>query len=158
MGIYCVYKTTNYQLIAFHEELKVVETYHRLLKKYHPDAPIEIGKVKRKKLKQIRHYEDLYLVRYGKTYVQCGYLEYLSIQSDEWIYDTKLCIDVLVRTMSMEGLDKKESDVLKKAVLIMDRILKEGEEYTPTLENLRNMKDEYEYYLYNHGCYDGEGG
>lgn len=143
----------NDNVIAFHDYLDVVEEYINNVKRTHPDAELHIGKIKRKRLERM-HIDSLYLVRYAETYVQEGYVEYLAIVSDQYIYDYKYARDVLLKILEDGFINKSERNILKKATKIVDNILYDSEVYTPDLEELKNLKLDYDPYLYNFGSYN----
>ena len=148
--MFCVYDEKG-ELIAFHDYVDVVESYVNHIKAHHKDAELHIGKIKRKKIKE-RLY-DLYLVRYAETYVQQGYLDYLSFYSDQGIYDIKYAKEVLIRLLGGGVYEGKEKKNLEKTILLLDKELEDEENYTPTLSQLKRLKMNYESYQYNMGCY-----
>lgn len=140
-------------VIAFHDYLDVVEEYINNVKRTHPDAELHIGKMKKKRVVRM-HIDSLYLVRYAETYVQEGYVEYLAIMSDQYIYDYKYARDILLKILEDGFINKRERNILKKATKIVDNILYDSETYTPDLEELKNLKLDYDPYLYNFGSYN----
>ena len=64
-------------LIAFHEDKEVIELYCDIIENYHGTV-LTIAKIKKKKCKKIKEFNDLYLVRYGEIYIQQGYVDYLD--------------------------------------------------------------------------------
>ena len=80
-------KNSNNDLIAYHEDLDVVEEYVRNIKVSHPDIDLVIGKISEKFVYKKDPTHELYLVRYSQTYVQSGYLVYLEVTSSQHIYD-----------------------------------------------------------------------
>ena len=151
--MFCVYDDEEH-VIAFHDYLDVVQEYVDNVKKSHENVNLHIGKIKRKKVKNLQDFYDLYLVRYGETYVQEGYMEYLSLVTDQVDYDNKLAIDILMRTLEDPRTTKKERQIMERAVYIMNRLAKEDATYTPTLKNLKDIKNEFDPYIYNHGSYN----
>jgi hypothetical protein len=147
--MYCVYDN-NDTVIAFHDDFDVVELYVHNIKSSNPESPdLHIGKIKKKKAKTILDLDDLYLVRFGDTYVQSGYLEYLEIMSSQSIYDNKQCKDVLLRILECNPLTDKERKAVEKTVDIIDRILTESKEYTPTINNLKMCEADFAPYIYS---------
>lgn len=151
--MFCVYDDEEH-VIAFHDYLDVVQEYVNNIKKSNENANLHIGKIKKKKVKHLQDFYDLYLVRYAETYVQEGYLEYLSIMSDQVNYDNKLAIDIMMRTLENPSLSKRERKVMEQAVYIMTKLAKEEASYTPTIDNLKQLKNHFDPYLYNQGIYD----
>lgn len=149
--MYCVYDNSK-NMIAFHDDLDVVETYKNNINISHPELPeLHIGKIKKKKLKKIIDKDNLYLVRYSDTYVQSGYLMYLELLSDQHIYDNKLCKDVLLRILECKDITGKERKSIERTVEVVDRILQESKEFTPTISELQSYEADYYPYLYNRG-------
>ena len=149
--MYCVYDTGN-NMIAFHDELEVVEKYKEYVKRSNPNLPdLYVGKIKKKKMKRIYNYENLYLVRYSDTYVQSGYLVYLEILSDQFIYDERYCKDILLRILECREITDKERKSIERTVKIVDRFLQESKEFTPSLDELKKFEADYSPYIYNKG-------
>ena len=106
--MYCVYDNNN-NVIAFHDEYDVVSSYIYHVKISNQDSPdLHIGKLKKKKIKNVIDFDNLYLVRYGETYVQTGYLEYLELISSQSIYDNQQCKDVLLKILECNPISSKE--------------------------------------------------
>lgn len=148
--MYCVYDN-NKNIIALHDELYVVETYKSHVEKSHTEPPdLRIGKIKNKKIKKIIDYDDLYLVRYADTYVQSGYSDYLNIMTDQHIYDEQQCRDVLLRILECQvDITDKERKSIERTVKVIDRLLQDSKEYTPTLNELKSCEADYAPYFYN---------
>lgn len=149
--MFCVFNGKG-EIVAFHDYVDVVEEYVDHIKMHHKDAELHIGKLKKKKANSVR-YADLYLVRYADTYVQQGYLEYLSYFSDQDLYDLKYAKEVLLRLLEGKNFDKKDKKYVERVIYILDEELQNDKEYTPTIDELRRFKMHYESYLYNTGCY-----
>ena len=148
-NMYCVFDEDR--IIAFHDEKRVVESYCESIQKYH-DKNLFIAKIKKhkkKKYKSLSNYYDLYLVRYGDTFVQSGYVQYLEINSPQVEYDHMQAKDTLLRIMEMETLSEKEKKAYQTVVKSIDKIIKEDREYTPDLKELERMKDQYFPYIHN---------
>lgn len=149
--MYCVYDTKQ-NIIALHDDLDVVETYMENVMKCNPNLPeLQIGKIKKKKLKNIVDLDELYLVRYSDTYVQSGYLVYLEVLSDQFIYDEQLCKDVLLRMLECSDITDKERKSMERTVKVVDRLLQESKEFTPSLTELKKYESDYGPYMYNRG-------
>ena len=97
--------------------------------------------------------DDLYLIRYGDTYVQTGYLMYLEMSSEQFIEDDQYALDVLYRLLETSRLNKKQSKKIMDAIEILEDIVTENREYTPTISELNQLKSDYDAYLYNSGLY-----
>jgi hypothetical protein len=148
--MYCVYDNNN-DVVAFHDEYDVVETYIRKIKISNPTSSpdLHIGKIKKKKIKNMVDLDNLYLVRFGDTYVQNGYLGYLDLISSQSIYDNKQCKDVLLKILECNPISAKERKAIEKTVEVIDRFLTEAREFTPTLNELKVCEADYAPYLYN---------
>ena len=147
--MYCVYDNTG-NVIAFHDEYDVVETYLDNLKSSHDNLPdLHIGKIKKKKIKNVKDLDNLYLVRYADTYVQSEYLTCIELMSHQSIYDNKQCKDVLLKILECYPISNKERKSIERTVDIIDRLVKEAKEYTPTLNDLKSFEADYAHYLYN---------
>ena len=153
MGMFAVVDS-ECQIIAYHDYLDVVEKYIENVKKSHGDVDLHISKIKKKHV-SLTGIEDLYLVRYADTYVQEGYMEYLALASDQFIYDYRYAKDILLKILEEYAeLNNKDIKTLKKATKIVDRILRDSETYTPDLTELKNLKLDYDPYIYNFGAYN----
>lgn len=151
--MYCVYNEDE-KIIAFHDDLEVVETYIRHLKNSNPGLyEMHVGKIKKKKLKNLQDFDNLYLVRYADTYVQSGFTAYLELVSSQYISDEKQCKEILLRILECRDLTDKERKRINKAVKIIDRFLGDSRKHTPTLEELQEYENHYYPYLYNKGTF-----
>lgn len=144
---------TRGKIIAMHDEKSVVEEYNSLIFRYHK-IHLDIIKAKKKSLKNKAYFDDLYLVRYGQTYVQAGYLTYIQLASDQMSEDMQFAKDILLRILEVNKLSNKESKTLTKAVNIMDRIIYEDERYTPSINELEHLKNDYDPYIYNYKIFN----
>lgn len=131
------------RIIALHDDKKVVKRYVESVDHYHK-ITLDIIKVKKRAVKEIHNYEDLYLVRYGDTYVQAGYLTYIDLEYGGLIEDLRYARDILLRTLEMEKLRKGEVKALEKSVMVFDKLLREQERYTPNESELKNIKEDVE--------------
>lgn len=155
MKIFAV-KNSNNDLIAYHEDLDVVEKYVQNVKVSHPDTDLVIGKISDKFVRRKDPNHELYLERYSETYVQSGYLIYLEVNSSQHIYDMKYCKEIIIRTIDQwkDDMDEKDIKYLKKAAKVFDELLFDAESFTPTLSELRSIRDVMEPYIkYNRGVY-----
>jgi hypothetical protein len=140
-------------VIAFHDEYRVVKSYCELIRKHH-DVKLTICKIKNKKCRKLNDFDDLYLVRYNETYVQCGYLVYLQLLSDEYVYDHTYVKDILMRMMEVYEFSHDELKAIKKTIKIMDKIIKDESEFVPELSTLKQMELDYQPYFYNDGIWN----
>ena len=147
--MYCILNEKK-QMIAFHDELRVVELYKELIQKNH-GINLEIRKIKKNYKKHIKDFDDLYLVKYGEAYVQSGYLLYLQLTSNQSIDDMQSTKDTLLMILeTRENLTRKEEKNVKKVVELLDDLITEDSSYVPDLDTLKSMKQDYDPYFYNH--------
>ena len=138
------------KVIAFHDEKRVVKCYTDRVKSRY-DERLVVCKVKKKDEKNINQLYDLYLVRYGDTYIQSGYMEYLQLADPQLEYDHQYAKDVLMKVLEIEDLNKKEKRAIKDSVTILEGLIDIDRKYTPTLEELQRLQDQYAPYIYEKG-------
>lgn len=99
------------KIIAAHDDLDVVSEYVI----HQPSKDImRILKIKKQKadalLEEISEFENLYLVRYGDSYLP--YDQYLIIKniSQQRDYDMKYCVDILYRILE-ENIPQSKKDI-----------------------------------------------
>ena len=68
--------------------------------------------------------------------------------------DLKFAQEIILRTLEINELSSKESKVLAKSAEILGRLHYESESYTPSLNELKSLKDSYDPYIYNYGMYE----
>lgn len=147
--MYCAYNEDK-NIIAFHDKKKPVEIYIENVYKYNK-LVLDIGKINKKKSDVLENIGDLYLVRYGETFVQSGYLIYIQISSNQECEDNEFARDILYRILETRQLKEKKVKQISKAISILEDIIYDDESYTPSLDQLRQMKLSYDPYLYNIG-------
>lgn len=141
----------NNDIIGFHEEYDVCKKYVDNVYKHHK-VILEINKLKKKKRNLLFGLDDLYLVRYGYTYIQEGYLLYVELSSEQIVDDIRYARDVIYRILgSQEDLTGKEVSTLSKSTKILEDLYIDASTYTPLLSDLKNLKQDYDPYLYNTG-------
>ena len=151
--MYCVYDNKD-RVVAFHDEYDIVKTYvHRVNASHDNHNDLHIGKVKKKKVKKLEEFDNLYLVRYANTYVQAGYLVYLEMISAQHIEDEQQCRDVLLRILECDIISDKERKRLEQAVKVIDRLLEDSKRFTPSISELKGYEMDYSPYLYNKGAF-----
>lgn len=142
----------NENIIAYHENKSIVKKYVGNIYRCH-SILLTIKKYK-KNDSIYTNLPDLYLVRYADTYVQAGYLLYIQLLSDQVDYDHEYVRDILLRILEITTLSKKEKKHLEKSVEIIDKMLANEKRYTPTIQDLKSIKTDYDPYFYNAGIYD----
>ena len=140
-------------IIAFHEDKEVIEIYCDIIDTYH-NIKLGIYKVKKKEAKKFKDFEDLYLVRYGETYIQQGYVDYMQFSSQQLNEDHVQARDILKRVLKTANLDKEESKSIKKTINILNDIIEDDSLYIPELSSLKRMKLEYDPYRYNYNIWN----
>ena len=140
------------KIIAFHEDEDVVDMYIETIYKYH-DIKLDKSKIRKKKLKNYQLDDDLYLVRYGETFVQSGYTIYLQLQSEQYIEDEKYARDVLYRILETRSVKGKKLKKIKSAIEILEDFIYEDESFIPELKELKRMKMDYDPYFFNNGIF-----
>lgn len=148
--MYCALSTDGKKVIAIHDDIDVVEKYIDNIEKNH-NIRLPIGKIKKKQLKKHPEYNDLYLVRYNNIYVQAEYLETLSIISEDYIYDYRCAIEILLRSLEVEDMSENDMKAIKKSIKVLDKIIKSYEEYVPELSTLQSTKMDLE--AFRDKCY-----
>lgn len=148
--MYCALSTDGKKVIAIHDDIDVVEKYIDNIEKNH-NIRLPIGKIKKKQLKKHPEYNDLYLVRYNNIYVQAEYLETLSIISEDYIYDYRCAIEILLRSLEVEDMSENDMKAIKKSIKVLDKIIKSYEEYVPKLSTLQSTKMDLE--AFRDKCY-----
>ena len=145
--MYCVYDGNN-RIIAFHDDLEIVTSYVHDIQHSHSDAnDLQIGKIKKKKVKSTIDYYDLYLVRYGDTYVQSRYIDYADLVGGQCMYDNQQCRDTLLRILECDDISDKERKSIEQTVKIINRILDNDKKYTPTIQQLITYETEFSQYM-----------
>ncbi len=149
--MYCIYDENKKDIIAFHDDIDVAQCYVDSIYKHH-GVILKISKIKRKKAEKYENYEDLYLVRYGRygdTYIQSGYLQYLEFVDDGLHDDHIFCRDILLRILELYDLPSNEKNSIRKTIKIIEEILDHEEGYIPELNSLKDIKQDYDPYIYN---------
>lgn len=143
----------NKKIVAFHEDYDVCEIYVDNLEKSH-NISLNIAKIKKKNKHLLKGLDDLYLVRYGHTYVQEGYLQYVEISEGQYLDDIRYAKDVIYRLLEgAHNIKEKDVKTLSKSTKILDRLLEDMASYTPSLDILNGLKMDYEEYIYNLDSY-----
>lgn len=137
------------KLIAYHELKEPVEIYMESVDTDKKDN-LKIIHIKKKYRDSIyEKYDDLHLVRLHNTYVQSGYLVYIKIASQDIVDDEEYAKDILLRIIETQNLNYKDTTKLMKAIAVLEKIIDNDRTFVPSLEELKRMKDHYDYYMYN---------
>lgn len=114
--VYCVF--LNSKIIAVHDEKKVVQMYCKdIYDIYHIES--EIMTIDKKELNK-NIYTDLYLIRYGSSYIQSCYYGVAKYDDEQFLYDLNYSKDVLIRLLEFEKNEKK-SKHLRKSIEIIEK-------------------------------------
>lgn len=134
------------QPIAFHREKRVILKYMKGYEKTNNEMlrPIHI---KNKKVKNYYHYEDLYLVRYGETYIQSKYLYVRQLDLEPLLHDLECAHDVIIRIIEFNN-NEKECSKLSKALDIIDTETERLKNEIPSTSDLESRKIDYDMYQY----------
>ena len=94
-------------IVAYHEDIQVVDEFIRQnsSKRYH------IGKCNGKTIKGIEGFEDMYLVRFGDTYIQAEYYPVAEDFVETAVDDYKKCIEILQRAIEFKEISHRKSVV-----------------------------------------------
>lgn len=150
--MYCAYDNDG-NIIAFHDKKHVVEKYIDSIYSLHK-IQLNKGKIKKSSKHKLIGKDDLYLIRYGDTYVQSGYLVYIEFVEPQFIEDDQYALDILYRLLEMSRLTEKQSKKIMKAIKVMEQLVREDRRYVPSLDQLKTLKTDYEPYLYNTGLFE----
>ena len=136
---------SNSDLIAFHEEKRVIKKY--MEDYFHTNnehlLPFHI---KKKKVSKYKHlYEDLYLIRYGGSYIQSKYLIIKQLDIEPYLDDLYYAKDVLIRTIEFSD-SKKDIEKMSECYDILEEEIKKIRKETPSLTTLKNRYVDLEMY------------
>lgn len=134
--------------VACHESKKIILEYKNSLLRDNDDTDsmYKICKIKKNELKNHVNIHDIYLVRYGYTYVPYVYFESLDVMDSQIFQDNEFCIDILYRLLENPDLKDKSIKHIEKTISILEKYNQEAKEYTPNedkLKTYKNMVDRY---------------
>lgn len=138
----------NSQLIGFHEEKRVVKQYLKSVQD-RSKGIFQIIRISQKKIEKIPNYQDLYFIRFGKTYIQFGYEEYISDDYATILAELYLAKEVLLKLELKDHLSKSTRNGLKKTLLLLEEEIEAEETMVPTLDELKCIKDHMEEFRYH---------
>lgn len=150
--MYCAYDQEN-NIIAYHDKKYVVEKYIDSIQILHK-IRLNLGKIKKSSKYKLNGKDELYLIRYGDTYIQSGYLIYVELFQTQFIEDDQYALDVLCRIVETTRLTEKENKKIMKAIKVMEKLVYEDRQYIPSFNQLKSMKVDYDPYIYNTGLLD----
>ena len=146
--MYAVYDKKK--LIAYHDEKRVVKRYCNSINTNKREKDLYFLKIPKTIWKEKNHNPDLYLVRYGKSYIQSGYIDYVQTDYNINLSELYLSKDILLKIAETRNVPKAILKSFTKVLNFLEGIIKEEEEYVPTLEELQSIKnhmDEFRYHI-----------
>lgn len=151
--MYAIINKSNNQIEGYNKRYDVCIKYIDNSMNTYGNTDLIIVKIKNKKAKNDPDFDDLYLVRYQDTYIQSGYIEYLSLNDNQTMYDNMYALDVLLRFLDTDqSLTKKERKHIECVVSFLFNVLKEDKRYTPSLKDLKGLEEYYSSYI--NGVYE----
>lgn len=133
------------KVIAFHKKEKVAKKFVKNYQKSNKNKICLIASIPDKIAKSHPRFEELYLEKYGSTYIQSEYLYIHQLSIDDEINDLEQCRQTLVRLV--EYCNKtKEINALWKSIYIVEDKLEELELETPELRDLEEANSRYSEY------------
>ena len=145
--MYIVYDDDN-KIIAFHDEKRVVKKY---VENYNNTNEYKISFRKVKKSiakKELKHKEDLYLVKYRSTYVQSRFYDSCVISETDNLEELQQTKDVLYKLLELDynNLTNKEIKHVYGTLEIIERMILEEKSYTPDINELKQIKENIDRY------------
>lgn len=138
------------EIVAYNKRYSVCIEYINNLKRTYSDSDknLEIVKIKDKKARNDPEFDELYLIRYENTYIQSGYIEYLSLSGEQIFYDNKYALDVLLKFLDTDyPMSKKDRKHIEHVVTFLYNIIKDDKLYTPSLYDLKGLQEYYSTYI-----------
>lgn len=134
------------ELIAYHDEKRVVTNYL-----YGVDnIRYKIKKLHKQKLKTIPDYENLYLVRFGKTFIQVGYLSYVEEDQTRILNELYFTKDILIKLLETVPYEDKERIHLEQTIILIEEHI-DLEETTvdppEILKEIKRFQEEFRYHI-----------
>lgn len=137
------------KIVAWHEEKRVVRNYALCINTDYERKRLYTRKVHKRVVKELPNYEDLYLVRRGKTFIQSGYLDYEYDDYKVILSELFFTKDILNKYMKYEYLDKKEKKSFNIVLDCLQYTIDNLENSVPSLEDLQKVKSMVEEYKYH---------
>lgn len=131
--------------VAFHEEERVIK-YYREAYYYDNNIKLRLIRMKKKVAKKCDEFKDLYLVRYGRTFIQSKYLYVRQLDLDPLIEDLQISHDVIIRLIEVSN--EKDGKQLSKTLNIIDKNIDKLERGITPLDELKERDMFYEQYQY----------
>lgn len=132
------------RFIAFHNEKRVILKFkHDYELSNNEDLAIFV--IKGKDIKKYSDYSDLYLVRYGESFVQTKFLYIAELDYGQIVYDFNYAKDVLNHIIEFIK-DEKKIKRLMRSVEIIEEELENIQSNVPSIESLMERDEEYNIY------------
>jgi hypothetical protein len=147
--MWAAYDDNKKEIVAFHDEKRVVKCYISNIEKNYKDISLSLLKLPNKKCRNLQNFDDLYLVRYEDTYVQNRYYVYQEILTGGSIYENRLVKEILERSLGSYDFSKKELKTIIKTIKIFDKILADDISFVMSYEDLKKSEMDYYPYIYN---------
>ena len=131
--------------VAFHDDYDVVKKYVISMTK----DDLEIAHVGKKKAKAFRDYNELYLVRYGDSYLTREMYDVMKQRNAPDAYNYQVAIDVLYRLVEEGYVDRKDEKHIQKSIEILERALEDldnqpvDSDLVESLESSKELDDMY---------------
>ena len=130
--------------IAFHKERRVIEYYQEAY--YHDNkVMLDLVYMKKKNAKKYSSFDDLYLVRYGRTFIQSKYLYIRQLDLDPLIEDLQITHDVMIRLIEFTQ-SSKDVKQLSKALNIVDENIDKLQRSITSIDELKERDMFYDEY------------
>lgn len=136
--------------VAFHDERRVIDTFKVNYELSNPEEKLIRVKLKKNQLDNYPEYSDLYLVRYGESFVQSKYLYIAQLDSDQIVYDYQYAKDMLNHIAEFIKDDKKRKVLAKASSIVEDELIKIQRDI-PSVHEYEQRHEECERYR-NHIC------
>lgn len=130
-------------LIAIHDDINVVRQFLRDQKNIKFNI-IKIKKEYKKKIKKDTRYTDLYLVRYGDSYIPYELMSTFKRMTDQYNYDLNYCKDILFRLLEDPKRTKKETEHIQQTIsILLDEIQSNSHIDISLLKNGKELDELY---------------
>ena len=132
------------QVIAYNNSRKICKLY---AEKINADYDKIVTLVKLKK--DVRINEDLYLKKSNGNYIQQGYELYMQMvmSSADDLENLESTISTLYSILGWKKLSKKDRKAIMRSIVVLEKRRWDIEDYTPTLEMLKEWIGNYDLYL-----------
>lgn len=146
--MYIIVDTDLDRIVACHDEKRVARAYIRNFERSHPEM-VDVFQIKKEKHRDvpIDVRTDLYLVRYGHTYVPYEYYTYLELVSEQPIEDLRYVKEILMRIEESKEMSNKTRKHFDYVIKEVSGYLNDALDYTSSMQELVQYKDQYDLYI-----------